>query len=149
MAFCVRSKVSESSGSGCTNSATRNTNATSLPTVSPSCGPYSAPSATTTATAAPPNRSAIGKIMAPYRQLRRSARYRLSMAVFICSFVRSWRPYARTTSAPMTLSDTAASVSPTRTRTLSYAATSPRWKNRNTNTMGNTVASTVRASCHE
>jgi hypothetical protein len=124
-------------------------NATMSPSVRPQRGPHQAPTAMAPATAAEPNRSDIGKIVAWYLAPYISALYRRRMAAFSLWFVLSSRPYALTTAAPMRLSEISERVSPTRVRTRSYAASSPFCSARRTRKSGAIVPSTTSASCHE
>jgi hypothetical protein len=132
-----------------TNMSARNRNAATRPNVSPQSGPNTAPTKITSDNDRPQKIVAIGNIVAVRKCARTCASYRSRIARFTRRSTRSSRPYARTTAAPITLSETSESISPTRARTRSYAAESAPWSLATMTTIGPTSSTTGIVSCHE
>ena len=78
-----------------------------------------------------------------------SASYRRSIAPVTLAWIVSSMPYARTTAAPMTLSETSESISPTRVRAASNAADSRDCIEPMTTTSGTMRSTTTIESCQE
>ena len=97
----------------------------------------------------PDGRFTAGQKVAALKCARTSALYRSLIACSTLSCVCSSSPYARTTAAPITDSDTSESISPTRVRAALNAADSLACIDYTTISRGISSTMIAVASCHE
>ena len=145
-AVWVMSRISVNSATGSRKSVTRKRNAMSTPAVSPDSGPMITPATITADTVMAAKASPDGNSTADSTPALMNERFCSWMASSVLAIVRCSTPKPRMTAAPMTASDTAESISPTRVLTSSQAASIRFCRLRRMRARGMTAAIAISAS---